>query len=191
MDLVSNKVQDILRDINYSVSFEIIHRYDSCIEDLNDGNIDILIGNFDGLSNNIYQLNVGEIEYGIFAGKENSLLNKDSDKVSLRDLYNEKFLGFKYHGKLGEEVERFLNNGGKRINTVVSYSQYSLVASSLVGSDFLALLPVGLVDTENLFRLDLDECLPKGKCYIYWHSIMENDRFHKYLRNCFYKESLS
>ncbi|TOO61277.1 hypothetical protein CGH32_25270, partial [Vibrio parahaemolyticus] len=87
------------------------------------------------------------------------------------------------HGKLGCGVENVFSNSGKNINTVLYYSQYSLVAESLIGTDFLAFLPVGLVNTNNLSRLDVDVCLPKGKCYIYWHSIMENDYLHKYLRN--------
>ncbi|TON24058.1 LysR family transcriptional regulator, partial [Vibrio parahaemolyticus] len=180
MDLVSNKILEIIREVDFSVSFEIVNRYESCVEDLNNGNLDILIGSFEGLSNNVYQLNLGEVEYGIFCDKENNILKKGNGNISLFDIYDKKFVGFKFHGKLGCGVENVFSNSGKNINTVLYYSQYSLVAESLIGTDFLAFLPVGLVNTNNLSRLDVDVCLPKGKCYIYWHSIMENDYLHKY-----------
>lgn len=185
MDLVSKKSLDILKDMNFAVSFEIINRYDACVEDLNNGNLDLLIGSFDGLSNNIHQVNIGEMEYGLFADKNNPLLQRKSGKVTFDELYSEKFIDFKFHGKLGVEVKSVFNKNGKFLNTILSYSQYDLVAKALIDTEFLAFIPVGLVNTEELSKIDLDMTLPKGKCYMYWHSVMEKDLFHKYLRNSF------
>ncbi|HIF9353727.1 TPA: LysR substrate-binding domain-containing protein [Photobacterium damselae] len=185
MDIVSKKSLDIIKDMDFTVAFEIITRYDACVEDLNNGNLDLLIGSFDGLSNNIHQVNIGEMEYGLFADENNKFAQRINDKIAFDELYNEKFIDFKFHGKLGANVKNFFNDNGGNINTILSYSQYELVARSLIGTDFLAFIPVGMVSTKELLKLDLDTKLPKGKCYMYWHSVMENDLFHKYLRNSF------
>ncbi|MHA6610959.1 LysR family transcriptional regulator [Photobacterium damselae] len=181
MDMVSKKSLDILKDMNFAVSFEIINRYDTCVEDLNNGNLDLLIGNFDGLSNNIRQVNVGETEYGLFADKNHKLVK--NNKVFLDEIYEEKFVDFKFHGKIGCEIKKFFDKENKKINTVLSYSQYDLIAKALIDSEFLAFMPIGLVNTNKLSMINLNGKLPKGKCYMYWHSVMENDLFHKYLRN--------
>lgn len=181
MNMVSKKSLDILKDMNFSVSFEIINRYDTCVEDLNNGNLDLLIGNFDGLSNNIHQVNVGKIEYGLFADKKHKLVKYN--KVILDEIYKEKFIDFKFHGKIGCEIKKFLEKENKPLTTVLSYSQYDLIAKALIDSEFLAFMPIGLVNTNQLSMINLDTKLPNGKCYMYWHSVMENDLFHKYLRN--------
>ncbi|EEX92876.1 LysR family transcriptional regulator [Vibrio orientalis CIP 102891 = ATCC 33934] len=170
------------------VKFEILGRYDGCVEDLNQGKLDFLVGNFSGLSNNIHQLKIGNYSYSIYVRK-NHPLNKNEAPINIKETYSYGYIQFVYHGELIREFNRNVDRNEINQNTVLNFSQYSSIIDYLQETDYVSLLPDVVAARSDLIKLNIIEELTSGNSYLYWHSLMEHDPFHRYLRARLFEHS--
>lgn len=161
-----------------SVAFEIFNRYDSCISDLNEGKIDFFFGSSDNLSGSICSSELLEMEFCLAVRTDHPLANKvvqitDIDKYPwVEILFREKANVY-----VNEQWGRVINN----MKCVLKTSSANAAIALLRHSDAICSLSEDIIRNRGLARVKIRNKI-KMMNYLYWHKIMENDEFHRYIR---------
>ena len=184
MEWVAQLLLNIANKYNNTVTFEIFNRYDECVRDLNQGKLDFLIGSFNDLSNNIHQIKLSTIHYSPYVNKNHPLaiLNRP---ININEVFDYDLVEFKFQGKVGIAIEDYLRDiiDIRKKKVVLTFSQYDTMIELIKNNDCIGFLPDNILNIKDLKQLDIIETLPTGNSYMYWHSLVDHDAFHSYLRH--------
>lgn len=166
------------------VSFSILLRDDNSIHDLLSAKLDFYFGNVNVLEDNLTRIKVSDLEYSFAVGKHHPLAGKKI-KLSSIDELNE----FKYIALLSlpEKLEEKYNDvfGREPFRPFIKIQSIRTIADFLNRSDYFPFLTVRSINKLGLSRVYVGTESIFLQQYLYWHKNMENDSFHRYLRNSF------
>lgn len=162
------------------VVFEVFSRYDQSVSDLNEGKIDFFFGHLGTLSSNVCVSELMELEcfLGVrdghpLAGRE-VLLSEIVKFQIVEVMFREQMY------KLGDEI------WGKSINQmtcILKTSSAGAAVALLKHSDAMCVFPEDAINRRGLRKVSVRGKRLKMKINLYWHKIMENDAFHRRIRN--------
>ncbi|MGQ3664475.1 LysR family transcriptional regulator [Citrobacter braakii] len=165
-------------NIHDKVTFEIFNRYDLCVTDLNEGNIDFFFGCCDKLTNNICYSDYLEFDLCLAVRPGHPLANKEID---INEIIKFPWIEILFREKAGALVMEQWGSAIKNMNCALRTSSTNAAIALLRHSDAICALTEDIIRKEDLEFVLVRNNI-KMTSYLYWHKIMENDSFHRYIR---------
>ncbi|MBJ3592925.1 LysR family transcriptional regulator [Salmonella enterica subsp. enterica serovar Saintpaul] len=165
-------------NIRENVTFEVFNRYDLCISDLNEGKIDFFFGASDNLSCNIISSELLETEFCLAVRSDHPLANKT---VPLDVIAQYPWVDILFREKVNSFSNELWGEAINNMNCVLKTSSANAAIALLRHSDALCSLSEDIIHKHGLAQVKTKEKINIMN-YLYWHKIMENDDFHRYIR---------
>ncbi|WHP81287.1 LysR family transcriptional regulator [Edwardsiella anguillarum] len=164
------------------VSFEVFPRYDQCIFDLNEGKIDFFFGSLNDVTGNICELELLESEYCLTVRRDHPMAERT---VTLREITKYPWIDFLFLEGIKKISNEIWGEAIANMKCPIKTSSTTATVELLLQSNAVSMLPIGVILKNNLSKLKvkgLGNAKAKIKNHIYWHKIMENDSFHRHIR---------
>lgn len=165
-------------NIHGTVNFEVFNRYDSCISDLNEGKIDFFFGCSNNLSGNICSIELMEMDFCLAARPGHPLDNKTA---SINDIAMYPWVDILFREKANTYASEQWGDAINHMKCVLKTSSANAAIALLRHSDAICSLSADVIEKRGLSRLKVHNNI-RMMNYLYWHKIMENDEFHRYIR---------
>ncbi|MCD1125052.1 LysR family transcriptional regulator [Jinshanibacter sp. LJY008] len=165
--------------VGTTVTFEVFTRYDQCITDLNNGNIDFFFGQCSSLSKDICEIELIEMEYFLTVRQGHPLAEKI---VSLNEITKYPWIEVLFREQIQSLAENLWGDAILNMETVLKTSSTSAAVTLLRQSDAICLFSNDLVKKDNLSTIKIQGQKLVMMNYVYWHNSMNDDEFHKYIR---------
>lgn len=165
-------------NIRDNVAFEVFNRYDSCISDLNEGKIDFFFGFSDNLSRNICSSELLSMEFCLAVRADHPLANKI---VQLTDVKKYPWVNILFREKANTYANEQWGTAINSMECVLRTSSANAAIALLRHSDAICSLSEDVIRKRGLAQVKT-HCKIKITNYLYWHKIMEDDDFHRYIR---------
>lgn len=165
-------------NIRDNVAFEVFNRYDSCVLDLNEGKIDFFFGSSDNLSGNICSRELLEMEFCLAVRSGHPLANKT---VELNVMAKYPWVDILFREKANAYANEQWGEAINSMKCVLKTSSANAAMALLRHSDAICSLSEDVIHKCGLAQVKTRNKI-KMMNYLYWHKIMENDDFHRYIR---------
>ncbi|MCD1124883.1 LysR family transcriptional regulator [Jinshanibacter sp. LJY008] len=165
--------------IEQAVTFEVFTRYNQCITDLKNGNIDFFFGQCNALSDDICQSELIEMEYFLAVRQGHPLAEK---VVDFNEIAQFPWIEVLFREQIQVLAEKLWGEAILNMKSVLKTSSTSAAVTLLRQSDAVCLFTEDLVNKENLSKIKVKGEKLTMMSYMYWHKAMNNDSFHKYIR---------
>ncbi|MGF1697826.1 LysR family transcriptional regulator [Vibrio lamellibrachiae] len=152
--------------------------------DIEEGNIDLAIGNLPDAPDYLYSRKLGEIKYRLFDSIENPVLEKKHHTAE--EIAQCFFASLSGNGQ-GEilATEQFSQIGMERKVAFQAHS-FSGIVDAVKHQDLIAFLPELYSVGNDIYPIDCDLSF-KVNIYLYWHPKMHKDPTHTWIRNNLYE----
>ncbi|MGA4620902.1 LysR family transcriptional regulator [Citrobacter meridianamericanus] len=165
-------------NIRDNVTFEVFNRYDSCISDLNEGKIDFFFGSSDNLSGAICSSKLIETEFCLAVRADHPLANKT---VQLADIVKYPWIDILFREKANSYANEHWGEAINNMRCVLKTSSANAAITLLSHSDAICSLSDDIINKRGLAQVKTKNKI-KITNYLYWHKIMGDDAFHRYIR---------
>lgn len=161
------------------VTFEVIGRYERCISDLNEGKIDFLFGHTDEISINIMKSKLIEmpVHFAVRCGHPLA-----ENKVELHEILTYPLIEVLYRQNLKTLSDTYWGSALRKMDCMFKCSSAKSAISLLNKSDALCLFSFDAIRNFELSKVDIIGSTLKVNHYLYWHKIMNDDPFHRHIR---------
>ena len=168
------------KDIHDKVIFEVFNRYDSCISDLNEGKIDFFFGCSDNLSGNICSSKLLETDFFLAVRPGHPLANKTT---KLNDIVKYPWVDILFREKINIYINEQWGGAINNMSCALKTCSENAAVALLHHSDAVCCFAENTIEKKGLARIEAQKSITMMS-YLYWHKIMDNDDFHRYIREC-------
>lgn len=162
------------------VIFEVFSRYDQSVTDLNEGKIDFFFGHIDVMSSNICVSELTELEFFLGVRIGHPLAGKE---VMLSEIAKYQIVEVMFREQMAKLGDDLWGNSISQMACILKTSSAGAAVALLKHSDAMCLFPEDALSRRGLSKVTIRDKRLKMKVYLYWHKIMENDAFHRKIRN--------
>ncbi|GEA49517.1 LysR family transcriptional regulator [Vibrio inusitatus NBRC 102082] len=163
---------------------ELVPRTRHIFDELSNGQVDFIIGNFSEIPQHYHVRKLSRIRYRLYDSTSNPIINDLNNEISA--LAKKNFITLSGIGEAEKIAEKLFTTLNLKRNIAFAASTLDQVKDGIIDHDLLGFLPDvysscdGIYSVSESLTFEVDICL-------YWHPKMHNDPEHIWMREEIYK----